>query len=86
MTKVILIQDYNGLSRGTVLQDCVIVEDFDGNEYWEGIHSPYKGSYFENVPVEYCEFYDEEKHDPMYRIKQFLLDPVKYKERYGDVS
>lgn len=63
--KIAIIEEYNrGLPVGSVLQDAVIVKDFEGNEYWEGMHYCPAGSYMETVPLKYCEIWDEEKHDP----------------------
>lgn len=71
--KIAIIEEYNrGLPVGSVLQNAVIIKDFEGNEYWEGIHSSMAGSYLETVPVKYCEIWDEEKHDSMYKIKKYL--------------
>jgi hypothetical protein len=63
--KIAIIEEYNrGLPVGSVLQDAVIVKDFEGNEYWEGMHYCPGGSY--------SEIWDEEKHDPMYVLKKYL--------------
>jgi hypothetical protein len=71
--KIAIIEEYNrGLPVGSVLQDAVIVKDFEGNEYWEGMHYCPGGSYMETVPLRYCEIWDEEKHDPMYVLKKYL--------------
>jgi hypothetical protein len=71
--KIAIIEEYNrGLPIGSVLQDAVIVKDFEGNEYWEGMHCSMAGSYMETVPLRYCEIFDPEKHDLMYKIKKYL--------------
>jgi len=77
--KIAIIEEYNrGLPVGSVLQDAVIVKDFEGNEYWEGMHYCPAGSYMETVPLKYCEVWDEEKHDPtMWFLKQHYEEKAR---------
>lgn len=70
--KIAIIEEYNrGLPVGSILQEAVIVRDFEGNEYWEGMHSSMAGSYLETIPLKYGEIWDEQIHDPLsFYIKQ----------------
>lgn len=84
--KIAIIEEYNrGLPVGSVLQNAVIVKDFEGNEYWEGMHCSMAGSYLETVPVKYCEIWDEERHNPTMWILGKYLEEKARQERLSPV-
>lgn len=82
--KVITIVKLDGMPVGSVLQNC-IEQIVDGEKCWSGLWCSMHGSYFELVKQEDCEIYNEEKHDPLYKLKIMWdnerLEAIEAKER-----
>lgn len=84
--KVITIVELEGMPQGSVLQNCISIVDKNNDALcWSGLWCSMFGSYHVLVKQEDCEIYNEEKHDPMYKLKimweKERLEAIEAKER-----
>lgn len=70
--EVYVIKEYDNIPKGTILQDCFTCFSQYGEECWSGLSCSMYGSYWVDIPKEYCEVYDEKKHDPLHVVKKYL--------------